>query len=150
MKNVLLTSLFIVALSFGAFATNTNLNSETETKTEKKKKKKGEAVDYQATTSNYYNVIKSKNVNTFVKLIQLNDYNAVKNLINAGTNINQKTMGMTPLMYAARQNKTQIVELLIQNGARLKTKSQKGLTALDYAKMSGAQESYDFIKTALK
>lgn len=148
MKNVLLTSLFIVALSFGAFAANSNANPDNET--EKDKKKKTEAVDFHATTSNYYNVIKSKNVSTFVKLIQLNDYNAVNNLINAGANINQKTMGMTPLMYAARQNKTAIVELLIENGARLKTKSIRGLTALDYAKMSGAQDSYDLLKTALK
>ncbi len=141
MKNLLLTSLFIVALGFTSFATN---NSTGTTNSLSK-----ETLDYNDINSNYYNVISHLKVNTFVKLIQLNDFDAVSNLINAGEKINRKSIGMTPLMYAARQNKVAIVKLLLSEGAKTRIESKYGYTALDYAKMSKATESYDLIKAAM-
>ena len=93
----------------------------------------------------------SVKISAFCQLIKEGNYSAVKSLIENGTNINRKSVGLTPLMFAARYNKTQIVKLLISKGAKLKTKSERGrFTALQYAKMSKATESYNLISEALK
>ena len=89
-------------------------------------------------------------VNTFCKLIKAGNYEAVKSMIENGTNINRKSTGLTPLMFAARYNKVDIVKLLIKKGAKLKTRSERGnYTALDYAKMSKAHEAYNVLLNAL-
>jgi len=96
------------------------------------------------TTKTYYNV------NTFFKLIQMGNYEAVKALIETGENVNKKSNGLTPLMFAARYNKAKIAQLLIDNGAKLKTKSDKGnMTALSIAKVSKAVDAIKVIKNAL-
>lgn len=123
MKNVLLALLFIVAIGMNSNAANTPSNSKS--------------------------VIFNTTLSTICKLVQMGDVDGVKNLIESGTNINQKSCGMTPLMFAARQNKTDMVKLLLSRGAKLKIKSDKGLTALDYAKKSNATESYNLIIQAL-
>ena len=84
------------------------------------------------------------------KLIQQGNFEAVKGLIVAGADINKKSIGMTPLMYAARYNKVEIVKYLIANGADLKIKSNKGYTALKYAKISKAHDTYKIISGALE
>ena len=89
------------------------------------------------------------NVSTFCKLIRAGNFEAVKAMVENGTDINRKSTGLTPLMFAARYNKADIVQLLIDNGAKLKTKSERGYTALEYAKMSKAHESYKVIAKAL-
>ncbi|MFT6755236.1 MAG: hypothetical protein ACJAV9_000718 [Urechidicola sp.] len=132
MKNLFLTSLCIVALSVNANATNF---SENETSIEK--------------ANSTYETLAQTKVNTFCKLIQMGDVNAIKNLIMTGANINQKSVGLTPLMYAARHNKIEIVKLLISRGAKLKIKSDKGFTALKYAEISKATDAYELIKKAL-
>jgi ankyrin repeat protein len=94
--------------------------------------------------------IEYANVSTFCKLIKAGNFEAVKAMIDNGTNINRKSTGLTPLMFAARYNKVEIVKLLIKKGAKLKTKSERGsFTALQYAKMSKAHESYKVILNAL-
>jgi hypothetical protein len=132
MKNLFLTSLCIVALSVNANATNF---SENETSIEK--------------ANSTYETLAQTKVNTFCKLIQMGDVNAIKNLITTGANINQKSVGLTLLMYAARHNKIEIVKLLISRGAKLKIKSDKGFTALKYAEISKATDAYELIKKAL-
>ena len=92
----------------------------------------------------------SSSVNTFCKLIQMGNYEAVASLIKAGENVNKKSNGLTPLMFAARHNKAKIAKLLIENGAKLKTKSDKGnMTALSIAKRSKAKDAIQVIKKAL-
>ncbi len=88
-------------------------------------------------------------VSTFCKLVAKGDIEAVKSMIAAGTDINQKSVGMTPLMYAARHNRVEIVNLLISKGANLKVKSNRGYTALDYAEMSKAVDAYKVISDVL-
>ena len=88
-------------------------------------------------------------VNAFCKLIQIGDYEAVKSLIEDGIDINRKSTGLTPLMFAARHNKAKIAALLIENGARLKTKTVKGYTALKLAELSNAKDSYGVIEDAM-
>lgn len=125
MKKLIFTA-FAIALSFGTINA-TNLEHGTP-----------------ATTLEY------PNVSTFCKLITAGNYDAVKAMIENGTNINRKSTGLTPLMFAARYNKVEIVKLLVKKGAKLKVKSDKGYTALEYAKMSKAHEAYKVIKEALK
>lgn len=126
MKKVLLALLVVVGTGISSFASNNSTNSE-----------------------NLVNVVTQQKVNTFCKLIQLGELEAVKNLLDNGTNVNQKSCGMTPLMYAARQNKSEIVDLLISRGAKLKLKSDKGMTALQYAEQSKATECYNLIAKAI-
>lgn len=125
MKKLIFTA-FAIALSFGTINA-TNLENGTP-----------------ATTLEY------PNVSTFCKLITAGNYDAVKAMIENGTNINRKSTGLTPLMFAARYNKVEIVKLLIKKGAKLKVKSDRGYTALDYAKISKAHEAYKVIEEALK
>lgn len=127
MKNLILVAALI--LSFAAQATPTAGNSNTP------------EPKYKATSYT--------DVDAFCKLIQQGNYEAVKNLIEAGEDINRKSVGKTPLMYAARHNKADIARLLIAHGADLKVKSDRGYTALEFAEMSKAQEAYEVIKEAL-
>ncbi|WBX76645.1 ankyrin repeat domain-containing protein [Tenacibaculum ovolyticum] len=99
--------------------------------------------------SNTKTSIEYPNISTFCKLIIAGNYDAVKMLIENGTNINRKSTGLTPLMFAARYNKVEIVKLLIKKGAKLKVKSERGYTALNYAKMSKADEAYKVLLSAL-
>ncbi len=94
--------------------------------------------------------IKSVDVNSFCKAIMQGDVDMVKRLIALGEDVNQKSLGMTPAIFAARYNKVEILELLIAEGADLKTKSDKGMTAKKYAKMSNANEALSVIESALK
>ena len=96
-----------------------------------------------------YEVVFNAEVSTFCKLITQGNFNAVNSMISAGTDINKKSIGMTPLMYAARYNRVEIVKLLIANGADLKIRSDKGYTALKYAKISKAHDTYKIISEAL-
>ena len=140
MKNLFLTSLFIVALSVNANATNFSGN---ETSTENAT---ATIVDITSVSRINYNVINKVDTNFFTKLIQMNEFKIVQRLVSSGVDLNEKSAGLTPLMHAARQNRTEIVELLLARGANPNIKSLKGYTALDYAKNSKAIESYDIIK----
>ncbi|UGU15528.1 ankyrin repeat domain-containing protein [Sinomicrobium kalidii] len=94
-------------------------------------------------------VTKIPNVSPFCLAISKGDITTVKKLIELGTDVNQKSRGMTPLMYAARYNKVEIIKLLIANGAKLKVKDDKGFTALKHAELSNATEAATLIKEAL-
>ncbi|GFD78178.1 hypothetical protein KUL118_10400 [Tenacibaculum sp. KUL118] len=126
MKKLILSAL-VITLSFGTI-TATSTPYETPVKTN----------------------LEYSNVSTFCKLIRAGNFEAVKAMVENGTDINRKSTGLTPLMFAARYNKADIVQLLIDNGAKLKTKSERGYTALEYAKMSKAHDAYKIIATALE
>lgn len=78
------------------------------------------------------------------------DVVAVKKFIGYGIDINEKSNDMTPLMIAARYNQVEIINLLLENGANLKTINTKGFTALKYAQLSNAQQATYTITEALK
>lgn len=89
-------------------------------------------------------------ISALFKLIKAGNYDVVKMLVESGEDVNKKSNGLTPLMFAARYNKAKIAQLLIDNGAKLKTKSEKGkLTALEMASRSKANDVYKVIKKAL-
>ena len=89
-------------------------------------------------------------VNPFCMSIAKGDLETVIKLINLGADVNQKSNGMTPAMYAAKFNRCKILKLLINNGAKLKVKSDKGITAKKYAERSNAKEAKAIIVETLK
>lgn len=88
-------------------------------------------------------------VNSFCVFIAKGDIETVEKLLALGEDVNQKSDGMTPVMYAAKYNRIEILKLLITKGANLKAKSNKKMTASDYAKLHGASEAYVIIEEAL-
>ncbi|PCH99728.1 MAG: hypothetical protein COB81_10355 [Flavobacteriaceae bacterium] len=95
-------------------------------------------------------VVKVKiELNALCSLVRKGNFDAVKTLLENGANVNTKSAGLTPLMFAARYNKAKIAALLIENGANLKIKSKSGFTALKWAKLSKATDAYKVIKQAM-
>jgi len=88
-------------------------------------------------------------VNSFCVSIAKGDIETVQKLIARGEDVNEKSNGMTPAMYAAKFNRTEILKLLIAHGADLKAKSDKKKTALDYAELHGAKDTAAILKEEL-
>ncbi|GAA4270719.1 ankyrin repeat domain-containing protein [Aquimarina gracilis] len=93
------------------------------------------------TVSHKVERVRIPNVSPFCLSIAKGDYEMVKKMIELGTEVNKVSGGMTPLMYAARYNRVEIIKLLIANGAKVKTRDNQGFTALKYAELSGANEA---------
>lgn len=74
------------------------------------------------------------------------DMETVKKFIEYGVDVNEKSNGMTPLMFAARYNKTEIIKFLISKGAIIKEKDSKGFTALKHAELSNANNAIVLLK----
>ena len=96
-----------------------------------------------------YNLETVIKVNSFCISIAKGDIETVKKLLELGEDVNQKSDGMTPVMYAAKYNRTDILELLIAKGADLKAKSDKTMTAIKYAELHGAKDAYEILEKAL-
>ena len=127
MKNLFLAAILIVAIAVNAKPITNN-----------------------STIDNLDIVTVTTETDAFCTLIKQGNYEAVKGMIQAGADVNKKSVGMTPLMYAARQNRVEIVKLLIANGANVKVKSNRGFTALKYAEMSKAHDAFNIISEELK
>lgn len=87
-------------------------------------------------------------ISSFCKAVIQGDVSTVKRLIALGEDVNQKSLGMTPAMYAARYNKVEVLSILIKNGADLTMKSNQGFTVKKYAELSNAEEALEVIETA--
>ncbi len=92
----------------------------------------------------------SLEISSFCMAIVKGDVDTVKKLIELGEDVNRKSLGMTPLQYAARYNRADIAKVLLANGANAKKRCDKGYTAKKYAELSGATETLDVINTAVK
>ncbi len=93
--------------------------------------------------------ITSLDVDLLCKAIIKGDIETVHKLIEFGEDLNKKSLGKTPLIYAARYNRVEILQLLLANGANLKTKCDKGRNALDYAELSNAKEAMAVLEKAM-
>ena len=62
-------------------------------------------------------------------------------MITLGEDVNEKSLGMTPAIFAARYNKAEILKVLIANGADLRIKCDKGMNIKKYAELSNAQDA---------
>ncbi|WP_350290604.1 ankyrin repeat domain-containing protein [uncultured Croceitalea sp.] len=89
-------------------------------------------------------------VSSFCKAIIKGDIETVQKLIELGEDVNKKSLGMTPSHFAARYNKPEILQLLINNGANLKTRCDKGYTVKKYAELSNAMDALEVLKSAMK
>lgn len=92
-------------------------------------------------------VVETVDISSFCKAIMEGDYDTVKRLIDLGEDINQKSLGMTPAMFAARYNKAEILQLLIEKGADLNAKSNQGFSAKKYAELSNAVDALAVLET---
>jgi ankyrin repeat protein len=78
--------------------------------------------------------------------ISKGDIEAIEKLIEYGADVNEKSNGMTPLMFAARYNKVEIMKFLVSKGAKIKAKDSQGFTALKYAELSNAFDAIQYLK----
>ncbi|KRD08806.1 hypothetical protein ASE21_13200 [Flavobacterium sp. Root901] len=81
-----------------------------------------------------------------VVAVSKGDIETVKKFIEYGVNVNEKADDMSPLMTAARYNKTEIIKVLLAAGARPADKNEKGYTALKFAQLSNATEAIALLK----
>ncbi|MEZ4969982.1 MAG: ankyrin repeat domain-containing protein [Flavobacteriaceae bacterium] len=95
-------------------------------------------------------MVKPGELSSFCKAIVKGDMETVKRLIELGEDVNQKSLGKTPAIFAARYNKYEILELLIANGADLKIKCDNGYNAKKHAELSNATEALEVINANLK
>ena len=77
----------------------------------------------------------TEDLSAFCKAVMQGDVETVKKLIELGEDVNQKSLGRAPIHYAARYNRAEVLKVLIENGADLKKRCDKGMTAIKYAKM---------------
>ena len=104
------------------------------------------------TDSNFLNNSKIEfveKINPFCMAIVKGDLETVQKMVALGANINEKSLGLTPAMYAAKFNKIDILKLLISRGANLKVKSDVGYTAKKYATLSNALDAMTVIKNTI-
>lgn len=80
------------------------------------------------------------NISSLCKAAMQGDVEKVRSLIATGEKVNEKSLGMTPAMYAARYNKPEVLKILMLNQANLNIKSDQGYTVKEYAKMSKATQ----------
>jgi ankyrin repeat protein len=90
-------------------------------------------------------VEKTIGLSSFCNAIFKGDLQTVKSMIALGEDVNQKSLGMTPAIFAARYNKAEILELLVANGAKLKVKCDRGIGIKEYAEASNAMEALKVI-----
>jgi uncharacterized protein len=84
------------------------------------------------------------------KAIGKGDLVAVKVFIEYGADVNEVSDGMTPLMLAARYNRVDIIDLLLEKGAKIDTEDESGNTAMQYAENSKAANAFIRLKKARK
>ena len=91
------------------------------------------------------------NLNSLCKAIIAGNYDMVTQLIQMGEDINQKSLGKTPAMYAARYNKVDVLKLLVAKGADLSIKSDGDrYTAKKFAELSNAKEALAYLNSLEK
>lgn len=89
-------------------------------------------------------------INSFCKAIVKGDFDAVKKLISLGEDVNKKSLGKTPAIFAARYNRAKILKILIANGADLDRKCDRGFNVKKYAELSNATDALRIIEEALQ
>ena len=89
-------------------------------------------------------------LSAFCKAVMQGDVDTVKKFIELGEDVNQKSLGKAPIHYAARYNKAEVLQVLIDNGADIKKRCDGGMTAMKYAELSDAKDAMAVLKAAMK
>lgn len=100
-------------------------------------------------STDQFNTSKAVELNSFCKAIIKGDIETVRSMIALGEDVNRKSLGLTPAIFAARYNKVEILKLLIENGADLSIRSDKGFTIKKYAELSNAKEALEVLEAAM-
>ncbi len=87
-------------------------------------------------------------ISSFCKAVMQGDADTVKRMIQLGEDVNQKSLGMTPAMFASRYNKAEVLQILIDHGADLKIRSNRGFSARKYAELSNATDALTVLEAA--
>ncbi len=124
-KTIIYLGITLIAFSNFSFASNTNFIGNQK-------------------TLNILNVSPAP----LVVAISKGEIETVKKFIESGTKVNKKLNGLTPLMYAARYNKVEIIGYLLQKGADRNITDSQGLTALKHAELSNAYEAIAILKVS--
>ena len=101
--------------------------------------------------SNFDKIINKENINKCYPIeefsysllalsIKMNKPNVFKKIINEKANLDLICDDKTPLMYTVKYGNLDFAKLLLENGANKKAISNKGNTALDYAKKYDQKE----------
>jgi hypothetical protein len=125
-KTIIYLGITFMAFSSLSFASNTNFIGNQK-------------------TLNIFNVSPAP----LVVAISKGEIETVKQIIESGTKVNKKLNGLTPLMYAARYNKVEIIKYLLQKGADRDIKDSQGFTALNYAELSNAYDAIAVLKSSV-
>ncbi|MGL2966685.1 ankyrin repeat domain-containing protein [Flavobacterium sp. XGLA_31] len=89
------------------------------------------------------------NTNTpLCNAIYKGDLVTVKKFVEYGADVNETSNGMTPLMFAARYNKVEIIKYLLEKGADKNVKDERGNNAAKYAELSNSQDALALLKQA--
>ncbi|WP_026811731.1 ankyrin repeat domain-containing protein [Arenibacter latericius] len=91
-----------------------------------------------------------RELSSFCKAIVEGDVATVKRFIDLGEDVNKKSLGKTPAIFAARYNKAEILSLLIKNGADLTVRCDNGYTAKRHAEFSNATDALAVINAHLR
>lgn len=91
-----------------------------------------------------------KEISSFCKAIVKGDLDTVKKLIALGEDVNQRSLGKTPAIFAARYNRAEILKVLILNGADLSIKCNRGYSVKKYAELSKAYDALKIIEEELQ
>ncbi len=97
-------------------------------------------------TATIAETVQAPRVSPLCMAVVKGDLEAVKKMIEEGVDVNQKSNGMTALHYAARYNRAEILEYLLENGASINVRSSSGLNAYDFAKASGAKDALSVLE----
>jgi ankyrin repeat protein len=99
-------------------------------------------------TSNHFLEVNAQSeITPFCMSIVKGDFETVKKLISLGADVNEKSLGLTPAMYAAKFNKVEILKFLVEHGADLRKRSEQGFTARRYAQLSNAQDALEYLES---
>ena len=101
-------------------------------------------------TSELSTFVAKGEINSFCKAIVQGDIETVKKLIALGEDVNKKSLGLTPAIFAARYNKAAILKLLIENGADIQIRSDRGFSITKYAESANAKDALLVINAELR
>lgn len=104
-------------------------------------------LENQPTTKVY---VANESLSPLCNAVVQGDFETVKKMVEFGSDINETSNGLTPLMIASRYNRVEIVKFLLKSGAKANLKDQKGFTALRHAELSNAKETVEILKAYKK
>lgn len=78
--------------------------------------------------------------------ISKGDTETVRKFVEYGADVNEFSNEYSPLMIAARYNRTDIITLLLEKGANPKLRNERGQTALKIAEQFNATEAAELLR----